>query len=192
MQFSDYLSSIEHADLADWVTVAAYLMAAMISATAASKASLRRERRDHIFWRATAILMIFLGINELLDLQTLLTVIGRANAEAYGWYAIHRTVQYYFVAGLAVFAAFTGIAVLWLTRGTHIAVRIALIGLGFIGLFILLRAASFHHLDELLGQGFRAFSLWMMQELLGIFIVAGAAWLYCRKASGTKGRGDPV
>lgn len=182
MQFSDYLSSIEHADMADWVTVLAYLAAAAISAMAASKASLRRERRDHVFWRATVILMIFLGINELLDLQTLLTVIGRANAEAYGWYAIHRTVQYYFVAGLAVFAAFAGIAALWLTRGTHVAVRIALIGLGFIGLFILLRAASFHHLDDLLGRGFKAFSLWMMQELLGILIVAGAAWLYCLRA----------
>ena len=79
MQFSDYLSSIEHADMADWVTVFAYLIAAAISATAASKASLRRERRDHAIWRATAILMIFLGINELLDLQTLLTVIGRAS-----------------------------------------------------------------------------------------------------------------
>ena len=74
---SDWQTSIAKADAADWITVTAYLIAAILSAQAAQQAWLRREPRDTIFWRMTAVLLVFLSVNELLDLQTLLTAIGR-------------------------------------------------------------------------------------------------------------------
>ena len=52
---SDWQSSIVHADMADWVTVAAYLLAALLSARAAGHAGLRRQARDSMFWRITAV-----------------------------------------------------------------------------------------------------------------------------------------
>ena len=177
----DWLSSIDHADMADWVTVAAYMLAALLSAIAARYAWLRRETRETLFWRSTAVLLVLLGINELLDLQTLLTEIGRGNAEAYGWYGVHRKVQYVFVVALIVAAALAGAAALWITRRTHRAVRLAIAGLAFIGLFVLLRAASFHHLDDLLGRGLAAFNWGSFQEVAGIAIVGAAALLYTRK-----------
>ena len=67
---------------------------------------------------------------------------------------------------------------LWLTRNTHIAMRMALSGLAFIGLFVLFRAASFHHFDEFLGRGNPAFNLGTTQEMLGILIVASSAAFY--------------
>ena len=178
---SDWQSSIGHADMADWVTVAAYLLAALLSARAARHAGLRRQARESMFWRIAAALLVFLGINELLDLQTLLTSIGRAHAKANGWYGEHRGVQYVFVMALGVAAVFAGIAMLWLTRRTHAAVRLALAGLVFIGLFVLLRAARFHHLDEILGRGAPEFNWGSLQEMAGILIVASAATLYTRK-----------
>lgn len=178
---SDWQSSIAHADMADWVTVAAYLLAASLSALAAGHARLRREARDGMFWRITAVLLILLGINELLDLQALLTSVGREYAKANGWYGEHRRVQYVFVMALGVAAAVAGIAMLWLTRRAHGAVRLALAGLVFIGLFVLLRAASFHHLDDILGGGAPTFNWGSLQELAGVLIVAAAAALYARK-----------
>ena len=178
---SDWLSSIAQADIADWVTVAAYLFAALLSTRAAGHAGLRRQARDSMFWRITALLLVLLGINELLDLQTLLTSVGRAHAKVNGWYGEHRKVQYLFVIALGVVATAAGIALLWLTTRTHAAVRLALAGLVFIGLFILLRAASFHHLEEILGGGVPEFNWGSLQELAGILIVAAAAALYARK-----------
>jgi hypothetical protein len=182
---SDWQASIAKADAADWITVAAYLIAAVVSYQASKQASLRREPKDNIFWRVTTGLLMFLAVNELLDMQTLLTAIGRQHAIQHGWYGEHRKVQYVFIVGLSVTAAIAGIVMLWLTRHTHIAVRVALSGLALIGLFILFRAASFHHFDEFIGRGNPAFNWGSIQEMLGILIVAGSAAIYA-SAYGTK------
>lgn len=177
---SEWSSSIGQADVADWVTVAAYLFAAITSVRAAHYALLQCQECDMLFWRITAVLLILLGINEVLDAQTLLTSLGRAYVKANGWYGGHRWLQYGFVIALGVAAVFGGIVMLWLTRNSHVSVRLALVGLGFIGLFILLRAASIHHLDDLLRSGAPEFSWGSLQEMAGILLVAGAAALYSR------------
>lgn len=184
----DWQNAIASADMADWVTVVTYLAAALLAARAASDAWLRRERRENLFWRLTAILMVLLGINELLDLQVLLTTAGRAYARSAGWYGEHRPLQYAFVVSLSAAAAFIGIVTVWLMRQAHRAVRLALLGLVFIGLFVLLRAASFHHLDDFLGRGNPVFNLGSIQELAGILIVALAAALYPQMRAGFAGR----
>lgn len=66
---------------------------------------------------------------------------------------------------------------------THVAVRMALAGFVFIGLFVLSRAASFHHLHEILGRGAPEFNWGSLQEMAGILLVTAAAALY-------KSRGD--
>jgi hypothetical protein len=177
---SDWRTSIAEADMADWVTVTIYFCGALLSARAAGYAWLRRQTRERTFWRITAVLLVFLGVNELLDLQTLLTSIGRAHAKAHGWYGEHRRVQYTFTVALGLVAGFTGLAALWLTRRTHASVRLALVGLVFIGLFVLVRAASFHHADAILGRGMPVFNLGTLQEIAGALIVAIAAALYAR------------
>ena len=179
-------SSIADADMADWVTVAAYLLAAMLSARAARHAGIGCQADDRLFWRATALVLVLLAVNELLDLQALLTALGRAHAKANGWYGEHRRAQYAFVVALGGAALIAGAGLLWLTRRMHVTVRLALVGLASIGLFILVRAASFHHLDEVLGRGWQRFKLGSIQEMAGILIVAAAAALYARRRSGTR------
>lgn len=178
---SEWQLSVEQADLADWVTVIAYLLAAAASARASGHAWLKRQARDKIFWQIVSVSLVLLGINELLDLQTLLTSIGREYAKENGWYGEHRSVQHIFVLALGGTAILAGIAMLWLTRRTDVSVRATLVGLVFIGLFVLLRAASFHHLDELLGGGAPEFNWGSVQEMLGISIVAVGAVAYTRK-----------
>ncbi len=167
--------------MADWATVTAYLFAAALSARAAARAKLGRDKRGRLFWHILAGLMVFLGINELLDLQTLLTIAGREYAKSAGWYGAHRAVQYIFVLGLTGFTGATGLATIWLTRCADFTVHMALSGLVFIGLFVLLRASSFHHLDELIGRETADVNWGSMPEVTGIAIIAWAASLYPRR-----------
>ena len=178
---TDRLASVARADLADWVTVVTYLIAALLSAGAAGQAAVRCQARERRFWRITTVLLVLLGINELLDMQTLLTSVGRAHAIANNWYDQRRKVQFALVIILGVAAAFAGLVMLRVTRRSHATVRLALAGLIFIGLFVLLRAASFHHLDEVFGRGAPEFNWGSLQEIAGILMVAGAAVFYARE-----------
>ncbi|WP_194954732.1 hypothetical protein [Sphingopyxis solisilvae] len=186
MNVDSWRSSIANADFADWITVAAYLGTALLARRASLHAAARNSGPERRFWRSTSVLLVFLAVNELLDLQTLLTIAGRAHAKAYGWYGAHRPVQFAFVVGLAAFAMIAGATLLWWLRRAHRAVRLAFVGLGFVGLFILMRAASFHHLDELLGRGNPIFPWGSIQEMAGIMIIAAAAWVYSRQVGGNR------
>ena len=181
--------SVEQADAADWITVASYLIAAVLTWLAARAAGVRREPRDRLFWQLSTLLLVFLGANELLDLQALLTVIGKAWAKAGGWYEQRRTFQLEFIVALAAATALGGLAAVYLTRCTRAAVRVALLGFLFIGLFVLIRAASFHHIDQMMGMGPSAFNWGSVQEMLGIAIVAAAAWVYARRPAPARRRG---
>src|SRR5678816_812355 len=86
--------SIAHADMADWVTIAAYLFAAILSARAARQSGLSRKPRERTFWQVTAVLLVLFGINELLDFEMLITPVGRAYANVHGWYEVRDAVLY--------------------------------------------------------------------------------------------------
>lgn len=175
---SKWRASIEEADLADWVTVATYLLAAILCAQAARRAAQLGAVRERTFWLITALALVLLGINELLDLQTLLTMAARSHARAHDWYEHRRAVQYAFITALACAAGLAGAAMLWFTRRAPFAVRLAELGLTFIVAFVLLRAASFHHVELILSRGPAGVTLGSLQEIAGIFIVAAAALLY--------------
>lgn len=173
----DWRNSIARADAADWITVAAYFIAASLALLAARGAP-ADSQREGVFWTITAALMAFLGINELFDFQTIVTIVGRQWAVEEGWYEDRRLYQFEFIIALAVVAIAAGAAMLRLTRGTHRSVRVALLGLVFIGVFVLIRAASFHHVSDLMGMGPDGFTIGSMQEMLGILIVGLAAHRY--------------
>lgn len=177
---SEWQDSIARPDLADWVTVTAYFITAVATVRAASVADPKRQPGERLFWRNAALALILLALNELLDLQTLLTSISRAHGQANGWYEWRRTVQYGFVAALGGAILLAGIALLRLLKQMHAAVGLALAGFVCIGLFVLARAASFHHLDEVLGSGPAMFHVDSMQEMAGILVVAVAAALYIK------------
>lgn len=176
------------ADLADWVTVAAYCGAAILTARAAASRRARRHVIEGLFWRASTAALVLLGINELLDLQTLLTALGKAMALAQGWYEERRIVQFVFVLLIAAGAAVLLAAIFRRTRRSALPVRVALAGFVFIALFVLLRAASFHHVDSLLGGGWKSFNYGSLQEMAGIVIVGLAAIAYRRTGRGRRRR----
>lgn len=152
--FAHWTPTIGDPNWTGWATVAVYAFAFSLSLMVAS---IRQGIRRRWMWWLLAALLLFLGINKQLDLQTALTTAGRCLAYANGWYAKRRIVQEDFLLALAAF----GIASLLLTFTVlGEAIRqsgIAFLGLCVLGTFVMMRAISFHHFDALLGM--RAFGV---------------------------------
>ena len=162
-----------------WVVVAAYAVAFVLCTLCVTR--LPPDDGDRGFWRFIAILMLLLGINKQLDLQTWFTQTGRDLAMSEGWYGQRQKVQIAFIAWLAA----AGIAGQWwlfcLLRRRSPELRVAAFGLLTLAAFVVMRAASFHHIDMLLGMRFGGVRLNPLIELSGIGCVAVAAWRRLRR-----------
>jgi hypothetical protein len=160
-----------------WATVLVYLTAAYASMRAAQGLTGPEgmPRRERWFWWVAAGVMLALAVNKQLDLQTLLTLIARCHAQLTGWYDIRRIVQRDFILGVA--AGGVGLLALltYLLRGIFGRVWLALLGLGFVCVFVVVRAASFHHVDILLGTWVFGIKMNWLLELPGPILVAVVA-----------------
>ena len=97
-------------------------------------------------------------------------------ARAGGWYATRRPVQLAFIAFVALVGLATFRAVLLLAAGELRSLRAVLAGTVFIIVFVTIRAASFHHIDRLLGTDIGGFRMNWIVEVGGLsFIIAGAS-----------------
>ena len=156
-----------------WITVAAYLFAMLLCYLCQRKAQPGPTRQ---FWLVMALTMGALGINKQLDLQTLFTQVGRDMALHYGWYGSRRTVQAIFIGALVVAGLLARVSLMRRLQGLDVYARRAASGLVVLGIFVLVRAASFHHVDVLLGFTLENIRLNVVLELSGIVIIAVAAW----------------
>jgi len=139
-------------NLTGWVTVLAYGIAMGLCALCAVResANTRAGEATRRVWLGVALLMALLGVNKQLDLQTWFTEVGRDLALAQGWYAARQKVQVLFIGALA---AAGGVAIVWLQRALRRLggeVRWVAAGLVLLIVFVVTRAASFHHVDRLL------------------------------------------
>jgi len=142
------------------------------AAMASTRHGLKKEAS---FWLLFTGFLLFLGINKQLDLQTWLTLFGRHLAEDEGWYAQRRGVQAAFVALIAMLGA-SGLIALWRWGKRDVRhYRLALCGGVFLACFIVIRAASFHYVDQMLALRFSNVTVNCTLELGGIFCVAIAA-----------------
>lgn len=162
-----------------WITVLVYLLAALAAGRAARRLTgpdplLRRERR---FWIIVAGLMLMLSLNKQLDLQSLLTMIARCHAQLSGWYDKRRLVQEVFIIGVALGGlAALGVLTL-LLRGILGRVWLALAGLCFVCVFVVVRAASFHHVDVIIGGSVGGMRVNWLLELPGPILISLVALL---------------
>lgn len=170
---------IGDASLMGWLTVGAYGVATVLSFLAAIRQPVSSGSRDALrqrrLWVGLGVVMAFLGLNKQFDLQSLLTDIGRVLANRDGWYSQRRTIQFWFVVavGAASVAAF-----LFIAKKSRSAFRgriPLLLGVSLLLLFVVMRAASFHHVSVFLDWRILGFKLNWLMELGGIALVAGSA-----------------
>ena len=154
-----------------WVVVVFYLIAAAASFWAGSGA----ESRERYFWVATGILLVLLGLNKELDLQAALTQDARALVRHLGLYEKRRLMQGVFLVSLAVgglIAAF--ILGAWLRRSSKPA-KAAAVGIVLLFAFVLMRAASFHHIDHWVTMDVAGLRSGWWLELAGIAVIGISA-----------------
>lgn len=165
-----------------WLTVAAYIVAFSLCRRAsrgrpivAPGSSVRRLSR---FWMLLALVLMCLGLNKQLDLQSLLTQVGRDLAVAQGWYGNRREIQALFVGAFVILGLLTlGSLVAWVWPFRRYAL-LPIVGVATLIAFVLVRAASFHHVDVFGGIRVLSDSVNLILELGGIAIIGGAACRY--------------
>jgi hypothetical protein len=150
-----------------WITVVLYFLA-MVSCWATARNAQNRERW---IWTVISILFLGLGINKQLDLQTALTEFGRVLAVKQGWYAQRQIVQFDFIIFVALGCVFFLVTLLIWTRRAPAPTWLALLGTTSVIGFVLIRAASFHHIDRFIGRTMFGFRWNWILEMGGIGVV---------------------
>jgi hypothetical protein len=201
--------------LMGWLTVVAYFAAAWLCLRAfmVEKAGPPRPYRQAVgallrvvrkhwpsppaparragLWLLLALLLAALGINKQLDLQSLLTEIGRVTAIESGWYENRRAVQVGFIGATLVTAAACVAALWWLVRGHLRDFRLALGGMVVLLGFVIVRATSFHDMDAFIHASVGGIEANWVLELGGIVLLAVAAARRLRKAGAPLWKGWP-
>lgn len=166
--------------LGGWITAAGYFVAAALAARAAWRQGGDRtvgasERRKLLaFWGLTAVAMALLGVNKQLDLQSWLTEAMRDLSRAQGWYESRRRYQLAFILLLGGAGTVAIMVAAVVFRSVLRRIAVALVGLGVLGTFVVMRAASFHHVDMLLHGG--PLPLNWVVELGSVLLIAVSAW----------------
>jgi hypothetical protein len=173
MQF-DWSPRIGDPTVGGWLTVILYVLASVSCWRAARKVGTRdiQERRG---WQFISVLFLALGVNKQLDLQSALTEAGRVVANIQGWYAQRALVQLAFIVVVAIICTIAGIALVIWARRARLPARLALIGTILVLCFVLVRAASFHHVDRFISTEFLGLRWNWILEMGGIAVVLVAS-----------------
>lgn len=131
--------------------------------------------RMAMLWLMIGLLFWALGLNKQLDLQSALTEGARILAFRFGWYEERRVVQLLFIAVVAGLGVMGVVGVLKLAKGRLVELRLTLLGAAFVVSFVVIRAASFHHIDRLIDSTILDFRMNWILELGGISCVAWGA-----------------
>lgn len=156
-----------------WIIVVCYFAGAGASLWAWSGA----ESRERRFWLATAILLVLLGLNKELDLQNSLTQNARAIVRYLGLYEQRRLMQGGFLLLLGTAGVMAALLLAgWLRRSSRSA-RTAAVGIALLFAFVVIRAASFHHVDQWVTIDVAGLRSGWWLELAGIAVIGGSAML---------------
>lgn len=177
--FGNWSPGIGDPSVVGWLTVVLYVIAASFTwwlLREWKEPSTRTARHEHWFWRAFFVGLLVLGLNKQLDLQSALTEIGRIMADRQGWYADRHQIQMAFIAGISLIGLTLFTATLHMTWGAPAATIRALVGGNALLVFVIIRAASFHHVDVLLRLSFSVLQLNWLLEMGALVVIIRSTW----------------
>lgn len=135
-----------------WLTVALYLLATVLCLRCAMIPDrigpTFHQRRYQIFWWVLTLCTLLLGVNKQLDLHHGLTTYLRGVARHDGWYAQRKVYQYWFIVAFGGIIAGFLVTMTLLMWGMIKRTMVAMTGLCAVMAYVVLRAASFHHVDN--------------------------------------------
>jgi len=170
-------------DFVSWVITIAYFIAVGFCFWA-----WRRERAAKapglapFFWLAAAVLLVLLGFNKQLDLQSWVIEVGKEMAEDRGVYAHRRKIQLAFILLMAGGSLAALAVTAWLLRRVWRRYWLAFAGFVLLAAFVLMRASTFNHVDEMVAhESWDILLLRNTMELTGVVLVGARAWLAARQ-----------
>ncbi|MFL0800338.1 MAG: hypothetical protein K6L80_07820 [Agarilytica sp.] len=157
-----------------WLTVLAYFACALKSLKvyrASERIFNPPAKRQLRLWLGITVIMVALGINKQLDLQSFFTASARYFAWQQGWYERRQVFQEFFIVTIGLLGL-AGMAALIVFYYRLIRLHaLAIIGLISLGVFVLIRASSFHNVDAFLGAQWLGIKANWGFELMGIALV---------------------
>lgn len=173
----DWHVGIGDPTLGGWLTVGFYLVATFACARVAWRTWPMRMAAIPWWWWATIALVLgVLGVNKQLDLQTWLTQTLREMARSQGWYEQRQEIGVRVYTALAAAGAVVCMVMIYIARRGGGRALTAVIGMGVLCGFIAVRAASFHHIDRLLGWHVGGFGVNFAMECAGLVLIVVGAW----------------
>ncbi len=152
-----------------WITVMFYFIAMLICIYKSE--SLKKIGERHQFWLYLALFLLLLGINKQLDLQTWFTQTLRDWSQVQGWYEQRRPLQAVFIAALAVAIGVTLVSLRRYLADSWHHHQIVWTGIVLLSAFILMRAASFHHMDVFINHRWLGLRFNVLLEIGAILVV---------------------
>jgi hypothetical protein len=126
-------------------------------------------------WWILALVLVALGVNKQLDLQGLLMELGRSFAYQLGVYEKRRGLQMIFLFVLAIVSVAAFFFWFRMNRHNWREQGYMVIGGVFLVAFVLVRAASFHHLQEFFALPLGGVRLHRVIELFALAWLAASA-----------------
>lgn len=169
----DWSMGIGDPHLMGWITVFVYAAASLTCFMLVARGDFddRSSWRERVFWGGIGAVLAFLAINKQLDLQSLMTAIGRCMALQQGWYEDRQIVQRGFILGLMGAAITLAVAIAWFLRGTLRNNGLAVLGFAFVLGFVVVRAIGFHDVDRLISTEVLSLRMNWILELSGLVLI---------------------
>ena len=130
-----------------WFTTTAYALAVVVSLAAMRRAGSAPGLPfgSRLMWLFVTGLVLFLGLNKQLDLQSILNEVGRTLSFELGLYEHRRELQRWFILILLAVSSLGAVSTFILFRGFWKQHLLLISGLVLILSYIALRAASIEH-----------------------------------------------
>lgn len=152
-----------------WMTVLAYLVTSIRLSLKTRLAWLNKD--NFLFWICFTVLIVFLGFNKQLDLQSNFTEMMRDMAKANGWYEQRRPLQFLFVSFIALLLPLLFFWVRLSLANSWRRYKLMWIGILLLLVFIVIRAASFHHVDLIFYKTIGSLRFYQALEIVAISII---------------------
>jgi hypothetical protein len=171
-----------------WITVGAYFLTSLIALRLVlnsrrwfpSDSCMLQQR----FWLIVCLLMLALGVNKQLDLQSLITAMGRYYAERDGWLEYKRYVQLGVIISILTVAALTLLFFIYRMSDLLKTNWLAIAGLTCLLVFIVSRATSFHHMDIFISTYILGVRVNWLMELGGLAAIGLSALTVANRGNG--------
>ena len=156
-----------------WIIAISYILVAFLTVLVARRAGdfYTEAGKARVFWLGLTVLLVFLGLNKQLDLQTFLRAVVKCLSILEGWYAQRREFQLDFVIAIAVVFGVFLVFIITFFREIIRKDRFGVAGIVFLLGFILIHASYFNYLNLSVVIAFYEAGLNWTLELTGIVLI---------------------